>query len=51
MRTTTRPARRHVSRTVSALLLGALTIGPLAGASGAAAAGPDYEMPFPCGDA
>lgn len=43
-------ARRTLRSLVGAVLLGGLTLGPLPGPASAAVTGPDYEMPFPCGD-
>jgi hypothetical protein len=51
MRNPTRPAaRRLVPLAVGAVLAGGLTLGVQAPASAGVADGPDYEMPFPCGD-
>ena len=43
-------ARRRVRDLAGAALLGGLTLGMLPGPVSAAEMGPDYEMPFPCGD-
>jgi len=49
-----RSVRRLVPAAVGAVLLSGLTLGATAGLPGSAVAatppGPDYEMPFPCGD-
>jgi hypothetical protein len=49
-RPTTATIGRRPRTLLAAALLGGLTLGSLPGPVSARAAGPDHEMPFPCGD-